>query len=84
MNATTQAIRSLTLYQKTILTIYFVVGLPMLPMVPIWWAMRRFIFGDKKWFQPDNRVNLIIETLSLMLTFTLFGSLVLLIAKCTH
>jgi hypothetical protein len=56
----------------------------MLPMVPIWWAMRRFIFEDKKWFQPDNRVNLIGETLSFMITFTLFGSLCLLIAKCTH
>jgi hypothetical protein len=61
-----------TTYQKVILTVYFVLGLPMLPIIPMIWLMKRYLFEDKKFLKPENRQSLIVEACSWMITYTIF------------
>lgn len=71
-----------TTHQKITLTIYFVLGLPALPIVPLLWLIKRYVFQDKEYFDPKNRYELIIETCSSMFSYTVFFALYYALAKC--
>ena len=45
----------MTKYNKTVLTIYFILGLPALPIALVMLLMQRYIMGDEGVFKPENR-----------------------------
>lgn len=64
--------------QKVILSIYFIVGLPLLPMVPLMILMKRFLFEDKDCLLPENRKPLVIELLSMQVAMVVWCCLFIL------
>lgn len=51
----------MTRYTKTVLTIYFVLGITMLPLALIAMLIKRYIFEDKEVFKPENRNQFIFD-----------------------
>ena len=70
----------MTKYNKTVLTIYFILGLPALPIALVMLLMQRYIMGDEGVFKPENREDFIYLTCTYMITFTLFALLPMLLA----
>jgi hypothetical protein len=69
----------LTKRQKIICSIYFILGVPALPLAVVMVLMRRYLAGDTQYFNPENRVNFIVEFCAYMIAFTLFGGLICLL-----
>lgn len=79
-----ETIKSLTTRQKIILSIYFVVGLPALPIVPVLGLLQRYVMEDKKLFSPENRQYLIITVCSWMITYSVFFSIIYFTIRCLN
>ena len=76
MNQLSNIINQLSKRQKIILSVYFILGLPGLPLAVIMLLMQRYLFEFKELFQPENRGDLAIFFCSYMITFTIFGGLI--------
>lgn len=69
----------LTTRQKIICSIYFILGLPGLPLAIIMILMQRYLTVDNELFKPENRKDLIIFFCSWMIASVIFAGLICLL-----
>lgn len=63
-------------YNRFVLVIYTVLGLPGLPMAILMLLIRRYAMGNTNLFKPENRVELIVDYCTSSFVFTVMPAII--------
>lgn len=81
---TWQIIKDMSTWTKSVLIIYVIFGWPALPLAILTIAIRRYLLEDRKMFDMENRLNLMVEFCSYLIAFTIFGGAIFALITCGH